>query len=59
MAEETSTGSSSSRNPGQERKRFRSGGNHSMKKRPSSKPYQRANDIYITNKSNFKVYTCF
>lgn len=28
---------------------------HSHKKRPSSKPFGRTNDIYITNKSNFKV----
>lgn len=29
--------------------------NHSFKKRPTSKPYQRKEDIYVTNKSNFKV----
>lgn len=30
--------------------------NHSFKKRPTSKPYQRKEDIYVTNKSNFKVH---
>ncbi|KAJ6637495.1 Transmembrane protein [Pseudolycoriella hygida] len=29
--------------------------NHSFKKRPTSKPYQRKEDIYVTNKSNFKA----
>lgn len=28
---------------------------HSILKRPSSKPFQRKNDIYVSNKSNFKV----
>lgn len=28
---------------------------HELKKRPTSKPYQRPNDIYITSKSNFKA----
>lgn len=28
---------------------------HELKKRPTSKPFQRENDIYITSKSNFKA----
>lgn len=28
---------------------------HTIQKRPSSKPFQRRNDIYVSNKSNFKV----
>lgn len=29
--------------------------NHSLQKRPTSKPFQRKNDIYVSNKTNFKV----
>lgn len=28
---------------------------HSFQKRPASKPFQRKNDIYVSNKTNFKV----
>lgn len=48
--------------PGKKHKNFKSENpkrffseNHSFKKRPTSKPYQRKEDIYVTNKSNFKV----
>lgn len=33
----------------------RNRGSHELKKRPTSKPFQRENDIYITSKSNFKA----
>ncbi|KAG4068759.1 hypothetical protein HA402_002450 [Bradysia odoriphaga] len=48
--------------PGKKQKHFRADNpkrfyseNHSFKKRPTSKPYQRKEDIYVTNKSNFKA----
>lgn len=30
-------------------------GTHSFNKRPTGKPFQRVNDIYVSNKANFKV----
>lgn len=36
------------------RKQFNSN-NHSFQKRPTAKPFQRKNDIYVSNKTNFKV----
>lgn len=36
-------------------KQFYNNKNYLLRKKPTSKPHQRKNDIYITNKSNFKV----
>lgn len=49
MSQQTTKNSNQNRN-----KRFASN-NHQFKKRTPPKPFQRDNDIYVTNKSDFKV----